>query len=75
MVELSATQVGDHIVIEINDDGRGMNPEILRVKSVEKGLIDAETANSIDDKQALHLIFLPCFSTKDQISNVSWAVG
>lgn len=71
VVELSATQVGDHIVIEINDDGRGMNPEVLRKKAVDKGLIDAETANSIDDKQALHLIFLPGFSTKDQISNVS----
>lgn len=71
VVELSATQVGDHIVIEIVDDGKGMNPEALRKKSIEKGLIDAETANSLDDKQALQLIFLPGFSTKDQISNVS----
>ncbi len=71
VVELSAQQVGDHIVIEINDDGKGMRADMLRKKAVEKGLIDAETANSLEDKQALQLIFLPGFSTKDQISSVS----
>ncbi|MFC3533977.1 chemotaxis protein CheA [Vogesella facilis] len=71
LVELSAEQVGDHIVIEITDDGKGMNPEVLRRKAIAKGLIDAETANSLDEKQCLQLIFLPGFSTKDQISNVS----
>ncbi|WP_034985264.1 chemotaxis protein CheA, partial [Laribacter hongkongensis] len=67
----SAQQVGDHIVIEVADDGRGMNAGMLRKKALEKGLIDLEQANSLDDKQALHLIFLPGFSTKDQISSVS----
>ena len=71
VIELSAQQVGDHILIEITDDGKGMRAEMLRRKAVEKGLIDLETANSLDDKQALQLIFLPGFSTKDQISNVS----
>lgn len=71
IVTLSASQVGDHIFIEIADDGRGMRPDVIRQKAVEKGLIDAETANSLDDRQALHLIFLPGFSTKDEISNVS----
>ncbi|WP_028453173.1 chemotaxis protein CheA [Chitinilyticum aquatile] len=71
IVELSATQVGDHILIEITDDGRGMRPDVIRRKAVEKGLIDVETANSLDDKQSLQLIFLPGFSTKDQISSVS----
>lgn len=71
IVQLSAMQVGDHIVIEITDDGRGMRPDVLRQKAIEKGLIDLETANSLDDKQSLHLIFMPGFSTKDQISNVS----
>lgn len=71
VVQLSAEQVGDHIVIEIADDGKGMNPESLRRKAIEKGLIDAETANGLDEKQCLQLIFLPGFSTKDQISNVS----
>ncbi|WP_028448834.1 chemotaxis protein CheA [Chitinibacter tainanensis] len=71
VVELSATQVGDHIRIEITDDGRGMRPDVIRRKAIEKGLIDIETANSLDDKQSLQLIFLPGFSTKDQISSVS----
>jgi two-component system chemotaxis sensor kinase CheA len=71
IVQLSATQVGDHILIEITDDGKGMRPDVLRRKAVEKGLIDLETANSLDDKQALQLVFLPGFSTKDQISSIS----
>jgi two-component system, chemotaxis family, sensor kinase CheA len=71
LITLSASQVGDHIFIEIADDGKGMRPDIIRHKAVEKGLIDAETANSLDDRQALQLIFLPGFSTKDQISSVS----
>ncbi|TCP12620.1 two-component system chemotaxis sensor kinase CheA [Crenobacter luteus] len=71
LVQLTAEQVGDHILIEITDDGRGMNADALRRKAIEKGLIDAETANSLDEKQCLQLIFLPGFSTKDQISSVS----
>ena len=71
LVSLSASQVGDHIIIEISDDGRGMRPDVIRRKAVEKGLIDAETANGLDDRQSLQLIFMPAFSTMDQISNVS----
>jgi two-component system chemotaxis sensor kinase CheA len=71
LVTLSASQVGDHIYIEIADDGRGMRPDIIRAKAVQKGLIDAESANSMDDRQSLQLIFLPGFSTKDEISSVS----
>ena len=71
LVHLSAEQVGDHIIIEITDDGRGIRADVIRQKAVEKGLIDIETANSLDEKQSLNLIFLPGFSTKDQISDVS----
>ncbi len=71
LVKLSAQQAGDHIIIEIADDGKGMRPDSLRRKALEKGLIDLETANSLDDRQSLNLIFLPGFSTKDQISDVS----
>ncbi len=71
LIHLSAEQVGDHIVIEITDDGRGIRPDVIRAKAMEKGLIDAETANSLDERQSLQLIFLPGFSTKDQISDVS----
>jgi two-component system chemotaxis sensor kinase CheA len=70
-VRLSARQAGDHIVIEISDDGRGMRPDVLRRKAVEKGLLDVESAGSLDDRQALHLIFMPGFSTKDTVSSVS----
>ena len=71
VVKLSAQQVGDHIVIEITDDGRGMRADVLRQKALAKGLIDAETANSLDERQSLNLVFLPGFSTKDMISDVS----
>lgn len=71
IVTLSASQVGDHIYIEISDDGKGMRPDVIRRKAVEKGVIDAEAANSLDDRQSLHLVFLPGFSTKDEISSVS----
>ena len=70
-IQLTAEQVGDHILITITDDGKGMSPEGLRRKAVEKGLIDQETANGLDEKQCLQLIFMPGFSTKDQISSVS----
>jgi two-component system, chemotaxis family, sensor kinase CheA len=71
IVTLSASQIGDHIYIEISDDGKGMRPDVLRAKAVQKGIIDAESANALDDRQSLHLVFLPGFSTKDQISSVS----
>lgn len=71
VIQLSATQMGDHIVISIADDGRGMNPDTIRNKAIEKGLISADVANSLDETQCLELIFLPGFSTKDQISSVS----
>jgi two-component system chemotaxis sensor kinase CheA len=70
-VRLSARQAGDHIVIEISDDGRGMRPDVLRRKAVEKGLLDIEAASALDDRQALHLIFMPGFSTKEEVSSVS----
>lgn len=71
VVKLSAQQVGDHIIIEITDDGRGMRADVLRQKALAKGLIDIETANSLDERQSLNLVFLPGFSTKDMISDVS----
>jgi two-component system chemotaxis sensor kinase CheA len=70
-VELSAHQIGDHIVIEISDDGRGMRPDIIRQKAIEKGLITTEEASLLDQRQCLQLIFLPGFSTKTEITDVS----
>jgi two-component system, chemotaxis family, sensor kinase CheA len=71
IVQLSARQEGDHIVISITDDGRGMSPEVLRNKAVQKGLITAEEASALSEDQSLNLVFLPGFSTKDEISSVS----
>jgi two-component system, chemotaxis family, sensor kinase CheA len=71
VVRLMARQEGDHVLIEIRDDGQGMSPEILRRKAFEKGLIDADAANRLDTVQSLHLIFLPGFSTKDHASSIS----
>jgi len=71
IVQLSARQEGDHILISITDDGRGMSPEVLRNKAVQKGLITAEEANALSDEQSLNLVFMPGFSTKEEISSVS----
>ncbi|MCX7896704.1 MAG: chemotaxis protein CheA [Rhodocyclaceae bacterium] len=71
VVRLEARQEGDHIVIIVADDGRGMNAEKLRAKALEKGLITDEEANTMDERQSLNLIFLPGFSTKEVASDVS----
>jgi two-component system chemotaxis sensor kinase CheA len=70
-VLLSAQQVGDHVLVQIRDDGRGMNAEMIKQKAIEKGLLDGDAAAALDERHALQLIFLPGFSTKDQISSVS----
>ncbi len=70
-VILAAEQEGDHILLSIEDDGKGMDPAKLRQKAVEKGLMDAEAAARLDDHETYNLIFAAGFSTKDQISDVS----
>ena len=71
VLRLSAEQEGDHILLTIADDGKGMDPEALRTKVVEKGLMDRESANRLDEKDCFNLIFMPGFSTKAEISDVS----
>ena len=70
-VRLEARQEGDHIVLIVSDDGRGMSAERLRAKALEKGIITDEDANTMDERQSLNLVFLPGFSTKDVASDVS----
>ena len=70
-VNLSAYHEGNHVVIEIKDDGAGMDPDKLKRKAIEKGVITVDEANSMDDKQAFSLIFKPGFSTADKITNIS----
>lgn len=71
IVKLAAQQEGDHIVIQVADDGRGMNAERLRAKALEKGLITDEEASSMDDRQSFNLVFLPGFSMAAKVSDVS----
>jgi len=70
-VKLGAYQEGDRIIIYIEDDGRGIDPEKVKKKAVEKGLITPEQAVNMSDKEAYELIFLPGFSTAEQVSDVS----
>jgi two-component system chemotaxis sensor kinase CheA len=70
-VVLSAAQEGDHILLSIEDDGKGMDADVLRRKAVEKGMMDEDAANRLEDKECYNLIFQPGFSTKTEISDVS----
>ena len=68
---LSAAQEGDHIVLSIEDDGSGMDPEKLREKAIDKGLITREAANRLSETECVELIFIPGFSTKTEITDIS----
>ncbi len=70
-VVLSAEQEGDHILLLITDDGKGMDADVLRAKAVEKGLLDKDAADRLSDLESYNLIFAPGFSTKTEISDVS----
>ncbi|MDU3439979.1 MAG: chemotaxis protein CheA [Pseudomonas aeruginosa] len=70
-VVLSAEQEGDHILLMITDDGKGMDAEVLRNKAVEKGLLERYAADRLTDLECYNLIFAPGFSTKTEISDVS----
>ncbi|MDF9441390.1 MAG: chemotaxis protein CheA [Lysobacteraceae bacterium SCN 69-123] len=70
-VRLSAQQEGDYVSIEVQDDGAGIDPERLRAKAREKGLLDPEAAARLSSEECLHLVFLPGFSTKQQVTDIS----
>ncbi len=70
-LKLGAKQEGDHVLITISDDGAGMDPEVLRSKAVEKGMMDADAAARLDDRECFELIFSAGFSTKAEVSDVS----
>lgn len=70
-VVLSAEQEGDHILLSISDDGKGMDADVLRAKAVEKGLLDKDAADRLNEFECYNLIFAPGFSTKTEISDVS----
>ena len=70
-VILTAEQEGDHILLTIEDDGKGMDADKIRRTAVQKGMMDEEAAARLDDKECYVLIFQPGFSTKEEISDVS----
>ncbi len=70
-VQLKAYNEGNHIIIEIIDDGKGLDTDMLKMKAVEKGIISEKDADQMSDKEAFMLIFKPGFSTASQVTNVS----
>jgi len=70
-ITLSAKQEGDHILLTIKDDGAGMNADKIRNKAIEKGLLDPEAASRLDERECYNLIFMPGFSIKSEISDIS----
>lgn len=70
-IQLKAYHEGNHIVIQIIDDGKGLDAEMLKLKSIEKGIITEKEADSMTEKEAFGLIFRPGFSTAAQVTSVS----
>ncbi|GAA7632428.1 chemotaxis histidine kinase/response regulator CheAY2 [Helicobacter pylori] len=70
-VQLSAYNEGNHIVIKISDDGKGLDPVMLKEKAIEKGVISERDAEGMSDRESFNLIFKPGFSTAKVVSNVS----
>ena len=70
-VRLKAYYQGNHVAIEISDDGKGLNPEELKLKALKKGLITSEQIERMSNEDAYHLIFAPGFSTKEVVSELS----
>jgi two-component system chemotaxis sensor kinase CheA len=71
MIQLKAFQEGDQVIIEVSDDGKGIDPMAIRLKAFEKGMITEEKADALSDQEAINLIFLPGFSTMETISDLS----
>jgi two-component system chemotaxis sensor kinase CheA len=70
-VRLKAQSVGNHVVIELGDDGAGMDDERIRDEAVQRGILTSEKADAVDRRELLNLVFLPGFSTRRQVSELS----
>ncbi len=70
-IYLDAYQDGNNVVIEVRDDGNGIDVEKIRDKAIARGTITAEQAENMSDKEITDLLFLPSFSTKEQVSEIS----
>lgn len=71
IITLSALHEGNHIIIIIEDDGKGINPDIIKEKAVTKGLITKEKSDELSLNEIYNLIFLPGFSTAEKVTNIS----
>lgn len=70
-INLSAEQDGNNIIISIEDDGKGIDPEVIKEKAVSKGLLSKERAKELSKQEIFNLIFLPGFSTAEKVTNIS----
>ncbi|MGB9745093.1 MAG: chemotaxis protein CheA [Desulfurella sp.] len=70
-LKLSASQEGNHIVISVEDDGRGMDKEKIKQKAIENGIITEQEASLMSENDIFNLVFLPGFSTANQVSSIS----
>lgn len=71
VLKVSARQESDQVILEISDDGAGIDPQRVRAKAIERGLVTADGAGSLSDHEAVQLVFLPGFSTAEQVSDLS----
>lgn len=70
-IKLSAQQEGNTIIITIEDDGKGIDPDVIKSKAISKGLISKEKAEELSKQEIFNLIFLPGFSTAEVVTNIS----
>jgi two-component system chemotaxis sensor kinase CheA len=70
-VILRARHEGDSVLVEIEDDGKGIDPAVIRRKAVEKGLLSQDRADAMTDEEAINMIFLPGFSTAAKVTDIS----
>ncbi|MFA4922888.1 MAG: chemotaxis protein CheA [Ignavibacteriaceae bacterium] len=70
-INLSAEQDGNNIIISIEDDGKGIDPDVIKEKAVSKGLLSKEKAKELSKQEIFNLIFLPGFSTAEKVTNIS----
>lgn len=71
MIELHAYQAGNQVVISVTDDGRGIDPEKIKTRALERGFLTPEEIEGLEEEEILNLIFLPGFSTSDKVTGVS----
>jgi two-component system chemotaxis sensor kinase CheA len=70
-VVLRARHEGDSVLVEIEDDGKGIDPKVIRAKAVEKGILTQEKSEQLSDEEAINLVFLPGFSTAQTVTDIS----